>query len=491
MKTTQKLFAAIAVLSLISSACTASKENVRSGEVKVGGPQVTQGDGSAAKDEPKISRRAQLLFEDAVQLSELQQKANKTDYPALEKKFEAALKEDSNLAEADYNLGVLKERQGKKQEAVAHYQSALRKKPTLKQAALNLAVMMQNDGDVGGAVEIYKKILASFPDDGSARARLAEIYLAQGDHDRAMQLAREALIREPKTLTAYKVMMRSNLDRGQLSMARLVALRAMKLDENDPELYYTVGQIFLKEKSREKAMLQFKRSVEVAPNFLPAHVVLAKMAMENEDYAGAEEHLRKILQADAKNAAAHVDLGVAYKGMGQFDKALQEYEVAEKLDPELPAIYLNKGVIIHRYKDGPEKGIELYKKYIALSGTVSSEAQVFKLIDEAQNVIKQKEDEQRAIAEAAKMEAEMKAAEEEAKRLEEQAKRDAAKDQMAKDAAGAETKPASADGSEKGKAEAKPASDKKPVEEKTPAPAPKAAPKPASDEPGDEPADNF
>ena len=40
-----------------------------------------------------------------------------------------------------------------------------------------------------------------------------------------------------------------------------------------------------------------------------------------------------MLQADGRNAAAHLNLGVAYKGQGQYDKAMQEYDEAEKLDP--------------------------------------------------------------------------------------------------------------------------------------------------------------
>lgn len=467
----------LALLTLVG--CATQKGVARPSEVKVGGPQVGQG----KPVQPEISTRAKLLFEDAVKLAQAQERAGTWDYATLERKFQAAVNEDPDLAEAEYDLGVLAERQGKKAEAVAHYQAALRKKPTLKQAAENLAVIMQNDGNVQGAVQIYQKILERYPDDGSSRARLAEIYLQQGDHERAMEMAREALIREPKTLTAYKVMMRSNLERGQLSMARLVALRAQKLDDKDPELYFTVGQIFLKEKDRDHAIIQFNKALEVRPDYLPAHVELAKISMQNEDYAGAEEHIRHLLQADAKNAEAHVALGVAYKGMGQFDKALQEYEQAEKLDPELASVYLDKGVILARYKNAPEKGLELFKKYVALSGEVNSEAPVFKLIDETQDVLKKKEEERLALEEAARMEAEAKRQAEEQKKLE-------AEEAAAKKGA---TEQPKTEGSEGKKSEEKKVAAPAPAPAAKPA-APVAAPAKSSksnDEPSDEPVDNL
>jgi tetratricopeptide (TPR) repeat protein len=397
-------FVAALALSMLAG-CATQKG---AGNVSLQGPTVAQG--GQAPQQPKISTRAKLLFEDALKLYEAQKKSGKWDYVALERKFQAALEEDSNLAEADYNLGVLAERQGNRKAAVEHYQGALKKKPTLRQAAENLAVMLQNDGNVQGAVQIYQQILTSYPEDASSRARLAEIYRQQGDHERAMQLAREALIRESKTLTAHKVMMRSYLDRQQLSMARLVALRAMKLDEGDPELYHTIGLILLKEGEAEKARAQFTRAVQARADFLPAHVILARMAMQSQDFAGAEEHLRRILAADSKNAEAHLNLGVAYKGMGDYDKALQEYEEAEKLNPELAAIYLNKGIVLHRHKDAPDRGLEMYRKYLALQAggaALTADAPVFNLVKEAEAILQAREEERRAIEEAKRMEAEL------------------------------------------------------------------------------------
>jgi tetratricopeptide (TPR) repeat protein len=359
-----------------------------------------------------VSTRAKLLFEDAVKAYESQKKSKVINYPALEAKFQAAAAEDSKLAEADYNLGVLAERQGKKDDAISHYQTALKKKPTLKQAAENLAVIAQNEGRIPEAVRAYESILEAYPEDGSARARLAEIYRLSGDHDRAMDTARQALIREPKSLTAYKVMMLSYLERKQVSMARVVALRAMKIDDNDPELYHTIGLILLAENEPAKAQLQFKKAIEVRPDFLPSRVMLAKTALQQENYPGAEEHLRRILQANGKNAAAHLDLGIAYEGQGQFAKALQEYDLAEQINPELAAIYLNRGIIFHRYKDSPEKGLENYKKYLLLLGgavALPAEAPVFGLMNEAEQIIQAKADAKRTDEESKKLELAQKA----------------------------------------------------------------------------------
>ncbi len=354
--------------------------------------------------------------------TEAQQKARAFDYGVLERKFQSALDADPDLAEADYNLGVLAERQGKKSEAQGHYRTALRKKPSLSAAAENLAVIAQNDGDLPGAVSLYQEILKQNPDDPGARARLAEIFRIQGDHDRAMEYARAALMREPKALLAYKVMMQSYFERKQYSMAKLVALRAMKIDESDPEMHYTLGQIAQAENDPDTARAEFRKAFEAKPDYLPALAQLARTAMRDENYAGAEQLLRKILQLDGKSAEAHLNLGIAYKGLGQFDKAMQEYDAAEKLDPRLSAVYLNRAILLHRHKDAPERALELYKKYLSLQGgevALPAEAPVFGLIKEAEQLIAAKE-------EAKRVEEEQKKQEEQQKREAEKAKASAA-----------------------------------------------------------------
>ncbi|HEX4802507.1 MAG TPA: adventurous gliding motility TPR repeat lipoprotein GltE [Myxococcaceae bacterium] len=375
----------------------------------------------------QITSPAKRLFDDAVKAYETQKRSNLVAYPALEAKFKAALAEDPNLAEADYNLGVLAERQGKKDEAVDHYQTALRKKPSLKEASENLAVIAQNEGRIPEAVRAYESILDAYPDDAGAHARLAEIYRMSGDHDRAMEMARLALMREPKSLTAQKVMMLSYLDRKQTSLAKLVAQKALKIDDSDPELYYTVGLIFLAEHEPGKAQQQFKKAGELRPDYLPAQVMLAKTALQQEDYPGAEQHLRRILQVSGKNAEAHLDLGVAYKGQGAYDKALQEYEIAEQLNSQLAAIYLNRGIILHRYKDSPEKALENYKQYLRMLGgavALPAEAPVFALMNEAEQLVQAKSDTKRTEEESKRLELAQKAQQAKLKEAEERERRE-------------------------------------------------------------------
>ena len=334
--------------------------------------------------------RAMLLFEDATKAAEAQAKSGARDDAALERRFEAVRQADPSFAEADYNLGVLAERQGKREQAYASYRSALQKKPSLKPAAEGLARLTRAQGDLPSAIAQWNDIARAFPDDAESRAQLAEIYRLTNDHDRAQELARQALIRDPKSLGAYKTLLRSNLDRKQFAMAELVGVRALKISTTDPDLYLAIGDVQMAKGAPDKATAQYQKALEANGSFVPARLALARLALRDEDFAAAEKHLSRAVTDGGGSAEVHLDLGVAYRGLGQPDKALAEYDAAEKLQPKLAAIYLNRGIVLQRYKDAPDKSLELYKQYVALSGGESalpSDAPVLALRREAEALV--------------------------------------------------------------------------------------------------------
>ena len=122
------------------------------------------------------STHALMLFDDANQAAASQASAKTPDNAALERKYEAARQADPRLAEADFNLAVLAERQGKREQAYALYRSALDKKPSLKAAAEALARLTAEQGDIPSAIAQWSDIAQKFPDDAGSRVALAELY---------------------------------------------------------------------------------------------------------------------------------------------------------------------------------------------------------------------------------------------------------------------------------------------------------------------------
>ena len=323
---------------------------------------------AGAPSDAAPNNRAVALFDDANQAATAQAKAKAPDDAALQRKYEAARQADPRLAEADFNLAVIAERQGKREEAFALYRSALEKKPSFKAAAEALARLTAEQGDVPSAMAQWTDIAQKFPDDSGSRVALAELYRLSSDHDRAQEYARQALIRDPKNIAAYKVMMRSDLDRKQYALAKLVGLRALKIEEKDSELYDLLGELQLAEGEPDKALLQFKKALELKPDDRTALTQVARIALAEQDYAAAEAALRRLVEIGGGTAEVQLALGVAYKGLGQPDKALVAYDAAEKLNGRLAAVYLDRGIVLQRYKGAPDRALEQYKRYVDLLG---------------------------------------------------------------------------------------------------------------------------
>lgn len=482
---------------LAAAACTTTPSGP-TGPIEVEGPGESGGGGA------EVSEGAKRRFDEAVAMYEQQRKTGTPDWEKLTGKFSQAVDADSDLAEAHFNLGVLAEKRGKVDEAVSHYKRAISAKPSLTAAYENLAVMMENAGRGDEAAEQYKKILERYPDDAGARARLASLVRESGDAERALELAREALLRDPKNLTAMKVQLRVYLDKGDLQLARLVALRASALDANDPELSFALGQILEKEGEPLAAQAQYKRTLTLRDDYGPARGKLVEMAVGSRNWPIAERELRKLLESRPRDADLHYSLGVVVRAQGKLDEALASYEKALALDPEKVAPIFATGVILHKYKDAPEKALESYERFTRHpTSNIPSDHPVFGYIQECRALIEAKKEAEIAA----------KQAEEEAKVAEAKAKADAAAadaaakaeaDQKRKEAAAKALEEAAKAGavdpnatlggdSAKTPGVAPPAPAPAPEEKPAPAPAPeKAAPAPAKpvkdpDEPTEEP----
>jgi tetratricopeptide (TPR) repeat protein len=364
-----------------------------------------------------LTPRGQRLFDEAVASVEEQRKLKvPLDWALLERKWRNVL-DEVDLAEARYNLGVALERQGKLGDAADAYRRAVALKPGLRQAAVNLAVLEERSSGGRAAADAYSRIARDFPEDAVSRERLAALYLGAGQLDEAWRLAREALLRDPGSVGAQKVMVRVALQRNNLDLARLLALRAQKLDERDPELPFLAGQIAARQGDDKGAVAQWRKAIALDEGYAPARAALLDAALRAESWVNVAAEAKEVLRADPRNASAHLALGIALRHLGKPDEALASYDKAEQLGRgELPEVHLARGILLMKVKSECEPAIQEFKAYARAVGPVlRGDAPVFKLQRECEQTL---EENRRALEAARQMQAEAarKAAEEAARK---------------------------------------------------------------------------
>lgn len=353
-----------------------------------------------------LAPRTQRLFDDAVAAAAAQKRLKvPTDWETLERRWRAVLDEEQ-VPEAWYNLGVVLERRHQPDEARAAYRRALALAPDLAPAATNLA-LLEEPADPTAAAQTWSALASRFPDDPLPRQRLAALYEAAGQHDEAWRLGREALQRNPRSAAAYKVLMRVALARGRTDLAMLLAVKARKLDEHDPEVVSFVGDVLARQKDEAGALAQWRKAVALRDDFLPARYALLDDALRKQLWEGVAEQAKAILRSRQDDARVHLALGIAYRYTGQVDKALAQYDQAERVAGDrMPETHLARGVALMRGKEQCDPAIAELKRYMALAGPASAEGPAYKLVQECTQLLvasKQAEDAAREVqAEAAR-----------------------------------------------------------------------------------------
>ena len=94
---------------------------------------------------------------------------------------------------------------------------------------------------------------------------------------------------------------------------------------------------------------------------------LGNFYFESKDYEKAIGQYKAVLEKEPENASALFNRGFAYDEKGDFDKAIEDYDLyLEKINPRSAAAYYNRG-LVYTHLGQYERAIEGYNKAIELN----------------------------------------------------------------------------------------------------------------------------
>ena len=95
-----------------------------------------------------------------------------------------------------------------------------------------------------------------------------------------------------------------------------------------------------------KAMLHFKRCLQLVPEDGEVHRRLGEMLLQTKNFSEAERHIRETLRIFPNDAKAHSNLATLHAAQSNYDDAVEEYRKAIKCDPELDIAQLNLAKVL-------------------------------------------------------------------------------------------------------------------------------------------------
>jgi tetratricopeptide (TPR) repeat protein len=241
--------------------------------------------------------------------------------------FTAVVKAAPSFAEAHLNLGLVREEQGRHEDAVASLKKALALKPRLHGANLFLGVAYFHLNQLDPAIAALEKETAAYPNDATAWMWLGVTRLGQ---DKAEEAA-EALDHAAK-LAPDDVDILYHRGRAHLLVSNGSYGRMFKVDPHSWRVHQVIAQANAEADRHLDAIAEYQSAIKLAPNQPGLHEELGSEYRNLGKTQEAEEAFRRELEIDPSNVLATYKLGVltVEKGDGAKGKELIEAALRQK-----------------------------------------------------------------------------------------------------------------------------------------------------------------
>ncbi len=328
----------------------------------------------------QIAQQNSELFEKAVE------SMRRGDLDSASEGFAAAVKASPNFAEGHFNLGLVREEQGRFGEAITSLQKALSLKPGMHGANLFLGIAFYRVYRFESAISAVKKETSAYPKDAPAWMWQGVIALAM-DHpeeaaialDKAASLAPdnvdilyhrgqahllvsknsyEKMFKvDPKSWRVHQVIAQANSEADRPLDAIAEYQEAIKLAPTQPGLHEELGSEYRGAGKPLEAEAEFKRELEINPSNAIARYKLGVLAIDRGDGAHAKELIKAALKQKTTFKHADYNLGRAEMLIGNDENALGHLQkaTASETDPEvLQQAWFQLGIVYRRLHHMPE-----------------------------------------------------------------------------------------------------------------------------------------
>lgn len=176
---------------------------------------------------------------------------------------------------------------------------------------------------------------------------------------------------------------------------------------NEANECFDYGLTFEMKKDFDKAYAQFKKAIELDPNFAEAYNKIGDVFMKKGKFADAIANYEKSAELKPDIENTHFDLGCAFSLVNRLDDAVAEFEKALKLDPNhfeiygmLGALFAGKGEFekalqyLHKASVADPANVQArYFKGMALKGLgkkSEADSEFFSVIEKYKGLIETK-----------------------------------------------------------------------------------------------------
>ena len=168
---------------------------------------------------------------------------------------------------------------------------------------------------------------------------------------------------------------------GALIGTIIASQPSKSVDKNNQDAHVAEAPVV----NTQKELQLLKGILEKEPENRNAWIQLGNKYFDTEQPMEAIEAYDKALAIDGNDPNVLTDQGIMYRKIGWFDKAIENFGNANKLDPTHLQSLLNLG-IVHRFDlEENEKAKDAWLKYLEIDPTGPTADRVRTMIDHMEN----------------------------------------------------------------------------------------------------------
>jgi Flp pilus assembly protein TadD len=226
---------------------------------------------------------------------------------------------------------------------------------------------------------------------------------ANKDERAVVEAATHILGVDSKNLRALNALAVYYYNQGKFGLSRLILLRAVHDNPDNPALENNLGMISLAEGKQKAAIASFRHATELKSSYPQASCNLGAIFLDYKDYKKAADMLKagyEAYKSDLKKSGSYGlevanNYAVALSGSGDLDQANQVFKKIMRVDDSNPSTLYNYAVLLvarmKNKKDGEKIIAKL--KLVADSSLDKKVSDLEKLLSDGGNAKDTKESE--------------------------------------------------------------------------------------------------
>ncbi len=240
-----------------------------------------------------------------------------------------------------YNLGALRQMEGRPREAAAYFRQLLAAKPGEPRALTSLGSALEAAGDEAGARAEFEAALQVDPRNLDAAFDLARLSLRAGQNVEAEARFRKVLAVHPEDTEAADGLGEALLAQGRAAEAETILKRALDHDSASAATHRLLAMVYAGTGNSAETLAELRAWVRLQPGEADAHRALAQvLSAAGQMNEGLREQW-EVLRLAGDSAGDWNDLGSMEARAGRWTEAQAAFEHALRLEPANAAAQAN------------------------------------------------------------------------------------------------------------------------------------------------------